>query len=163
MGLTVMGTVSTTEKAKFSRGCGCHYPILVADDRSLAAEVMRITNGRGVDYWVHTSGGQGLDTAIACLSLCGHCAVIGDRDGQSMPLDLRVLSQRSLTVSAPVCFDYFSDRSYLERFAHQLFAKIQSRAIIPAVEAFPLSQATQAHHRIESRQNMGGVVLIPGG
>jgi NADPH2:quinone reductase len=163
MDLTVIGTVSTTEKAKFSRDCGCNYPIVVADDTTLAAEVMRITNGRGVDYWVHSSGAHGLDIAVACLSLCGHCAVIGDRDGQSIPLDVNVLKQRSLTVSAPVCFDYFDDRSYLQRLAHQLFAKIQNRMIIPAIEAFPLSQATEAHNRIESRQTMGAVVLTSGG
>jgi NADPH2:quinone reductase len=163
MDLTVIGTVSTTEKAKFSRDCGCNYPIVVADDTTLAAEVMRITNGRGVDYWVHSSGAHGLDIAVACLSLCGHCAVIGDRDGQSIPLDVNVLKQRSLTVSAPVCFDYFDDRPYLQRLAHQLFAKIQNRMIIPAIEAFPLSQATEAHNRIESRQTMGAVVLTSGG
>lgn len=162
MDLTVIGTVSTTEKAKFSRDRGCDHPIVVADDTPVTAQVMRITNGRGVDYWVHSSGAHGLDAALACLSLCGHCAVIGDRDGQSIALDVNVLQQRSLTVSAPVCFDYVDDRSYLQRLAHQLFAKIQSRTIIPAIEAFPLSQATEAHHRIEARQTMGAVVLIPG-
>jgi len=124
--------------------------------------VMRITNGRGVNYWVHSSGAHGLDTAVACLSRCGHCAVIGDRDGQPIPLDVNVLKQRSLTLSAPVCFDYFDDRPYLQRLAHRLFAKIQSRMIVPAIEVFPLSQATEAHHRIESRQTMGAVVLTPG-
>ncbi len=162
MDLTVIGTVSTAEKARFSRGCGCDYPIVVADDTHLTADVMRITNGRGVDYWVHSSGAHGLDAALACLSRCGHCAVIGDRDGQSIPLDVNVLKQRSLTVSAPVCFDYFDNRPYLQRLAHQLFAKIQNRTIIPAIEAFPLSQATEAHHRIESRRTMGAVVLTPG-
>jgi NADPH2:quinone reductase len=136
---------------------------VVADDTPLAAEVMRITNGRGVDYWVHSSGAYRLDIAVACLALCGHCAVIGDRDGQFIPLDVNVLKQRSLTLSAPVCFDYFDDRPYLQRLAHQLFAKIQSRMIMPAIEAFPLSRASEAHHRIESRQTMGVVILNPGG
>jgi NADPH:quinone reductase-like Zn-dependent oxidoreductase len=162
MGLTVMGTVSTAEKARFGRDCGCDYPIVVTEDSRLAADVMRITNGRGVDYWVHTSGARGLDTALACLSRCGHCAVIGDRDGQSIPIDVNVLKQRSLTVSAPVCFDYFANRTYLQRLAHQLFTKIQNRTITPAIEAFPLSQAAEAHHRIESRRIMGAVVLTPG-
>jgi NADPH2:quinone reductase len=162
MGLTVIGTVSTAEKARFSRDCGCDYPIVVADETQLTADVMRITNGRGVDYWLHSSGAHGLDTAVAGLSRCGHCAVIGDREEQStIPLDVNVLKQRSLTVSAPVCFDYFDDRLYLQRLAHQLFAKIQSRTIIPAIEVFPLSQAAEAHHRIESRQTMGAVVLTP--
>jgi NADPH2:quinone reductase len=163
MDLTVLGTVSTAEKARFSRDCGCDYPIVVANDTPLAAEVMRITNGRGVDFWVHSSGAHGLDTAVAGLSRCGHCAVIGDRDGQSIPIDLNVLKQRSLTVSAPVCFDYFDDRTYLQRLAHQLFAKIQSRTILPVIETFPLSQAAEAHRRIESRRTMGAVVLTPGG
>jgi NADPH:quinone reductase-like Zn-dependent oxidoreductase len=163
MDLTVIGTVSTTEKARFSRDRGCDYPIVVAEDRSPAAEVMRITNGCGVDYWVHSSGARGLDTAVACLARCGHCAVIGDRDEQPVFVDVNGLKQRSLTISAPVCFDYFEDRLYLQRIAHQLFAKIQSRMIIPAIETFPLSRATEAHHRIESRQTMGAIVLIPGG
>lgn len=56
-----------------------------------------------------------------------------------------------------------STRPYLQRLAHQLFAKIQNRMIIPAIEAFPLGQVTEAHNRIESRQTMGAVVLTPGG
>jgi NADPH:quinone reductase-like Zn-dependent oxidoreductase len=51
----------------------------------------------------------------------------------------------------------------LQRLAHQLFAKIQSRTILPVIEAFPLSRAAEAHHRIESRRTMGAVVLTPGG
>ena len=76
-------------------------------------------------------------------------------------MGVNVLKQRSLTVSAPVCFGYFDDRLYLQRIARQLFAKIQSRTIIPAVEAFLLSQATEAQNRIEARQTVGGVVLTP--
>lgn len=161
--LTVIGTVSTIEKAKFSRDRGCDHPIVVSDGRHLAADVMRITNGRGVDYWVHSSGAQGLDEAVACMSRCGHCAVIGDSGEQSIPLDVNQLKQRSLTVSAPDCFDYFDDQAYLQRLAHQLFVKILQRTIIPEVETFPLSQVSDAHHRIEARQTMGTVVLIPGG
>jgi NADPH:quinone reductase-like Zn-dependent oxidoreductase len=69
--------------------------------------------------------------------------------------------RRSLTVSAPACFDYLADRSYLQRLAHQLLARIQSRAIIPVIKAFPLNRAAEAHQFLESRQNMGAVVLLP--
>jgi NADPH2:quinone reductase len=163
MDLTVVGTVSTAAKARFSRDRGCDYPIVAAENTSLAAEVMQITNGRGVDFWVHSSGADELETALSCLSLRGHCAVIGDRDGQSIPIDVNALKRRSLTLSAPVCFDYFEERTYLQRLAHQLFAKIQSRTIIPAIEAIALSRAPEAHHRIESRQTMGAIVLTPDG
>jgi len=159
--LTVIGTVSTADKAKFSRSRGCDHPIVLVDDTSLTDEVMRITNGRGVDYWVQSGGAPSFENAIACLAPGGHCAVIGDRYGRSIPLDVQVLMRRSLTVSAPVCFDYLADRSYLQRLAHQLFSRIQSRTIIPAVEAFPLNRAAEAHQLIESRGNMCAVVLLP--
>jgi NADPH:quinone reductase-like Zn-dependent oxidoreductase/uncharacterized protein YndB with AHSA1/START domain len=161
MDLTVIGTASTAEKAKFSRSRGCDHPIVLADDTSLADEVMRITNGRGVDYWVNTGGAPGFENTLACLARGGHCAVIGNRDGQSIPLDVQALMQRSLSVSAPVCFDYLADRSYRQRLSHQLFAKIQSRTIIPAIEAFPLHRAAEAHRLLESRLNMGAVALLP--
>jgi NADPH:quinone reductase len=163
MDLKVIGTVSTAEKAKFSRDRGCDYPLVSTDETALAAEVMRITNGRGVDYWVQSGGARGLDTALTCLARCGHCAVIGDRDGQPISLDVNALKQGSLTVSAPVCFDYFDDRPYLHRLAHQLFEKIQRRTIVPAVETLPLSQASLAHSRLENRETMGAIVLTTKG
>ena len=162
MDLTVIGTVSTVEKARFSRDCGCDYPLVTANGTPLMDEIMRITNGRGVDYWVHSSGGHGLDTALACMARGGHCAIVGDRGGPAANLDVNLLRRRSLTVSAPVCFDYFSDRPYLLRAVYQLFARIQHRTIIPAVETFPLSQAAEAHRLIESRLTTGAVILTPG-
>ena len=160
--LTVIGTVSTADEARFSRDRGCDYPLVVNDGSALAADVMRITNGRGVDYWVHRNGAYGLDEAVACLSRCGHLAVLGIRDEQkAIPLDLNRLKQRSATVSAPLCLDYFDDRTYLQRIAHQLFAKIQHRTIIPAIETFPLDQVAEAHNRMEARQTMGAIVLTP--
>jgi len=162
MDLTVIGTVSTADEARFSRDCGCGHPILVSDGNQLAAEVMRITNGRGVDYWVH-SGAHGLDDAIAGLARCGHCAIIDHHDEQSLHLDLSRLKPRSLTVSAADSFDYLDDRLYLQRLAQHYFTKIQHRTIIPAIETFSLDQAAEAHARMEARQTRGAVVLTPGG
>jgi NADPH:quinone reductase-like Zn-dependent oxidoreductase len=161
MGLIVIGTASTTEKARFSRDRGCDYPLAAADYKTVASEIMRITNGRGVDFWVHSSGANGLEVAVNCMAPCGQCAVIGDRDGDAMAIDINLLRKRSLTVSAPVCFDYLKDRPYMHRLVHQLFTRIQSRTIIPVTEVLPLSQAAEAHLRIESRRNTGAVVLVP--
>jgi NADPH:quinone reductase-like Zn-dependent oxidoreductase len=161
MGLVVIGTVSNLEKAKFSRDHGCDHPLAETDNASLVAEVMRITNGRGVDFWVHSGAVRNLDTAIACLSKCGHCAVIDNRGRRLDPLEVQNLWQNSLTVSAPVCFDYFDDRAFLHRTVHQLFTKIENRTIAPVVETLPLGLAAEAHRRIEARETMGTLVLIP--
>jgi NADPH:quinone reductase-like Zn-dependent oxidoreductase len=159
MDMTVIGTVSSVDKAKFSRDHGCDHPIVVTDSDRLAADIRRLTNGRGVDYWIHSSGIEGLGTALDCLTRHGHCAVVGDREGRSMPLDLNLLMKRSLTLSAPVIFDYIEDRSYLQRLSHQLFTKIQNGSLLPVIETHPLSEAAAAHARIESRLTTGAVAL----
>ena len=159
MEMTVMGTISSVEKAGFSRDHGCDRPIVLGDGGRLAADIMRFTNGRGADFWIHGSGAEGLDTAFDRLARYGHCAVTGDRDGLSIPLDIKVLRKRSLTVSAPVIFDYIEDRTYLQRLAHQLFAKILNKSILPAIETFPLNRAADAHAMLESRRTTGAVVL----
>jgi NADPH2:quinone reductase len=161
MDMTVIGTVSSVDKAKFSRDHGCDHPLVVADSDNdrLAAYIRRLTNGRGVDYWILSSGIEGLEAALGCLTRHGHCAVVGDRDGRSIPLDLKLLMKRSLTVSAPVIFDYIEDRSYLQRLSHQLFAKIQNGLLFPVIETYPLGEAAAAHARIESRQTTGAVAL----
>ncbi len=161
MGLIVIGTVATIEEARFSREHGCDHPIVLTEAASLEAQVMRITNGRGAGYWIHRGGPPGLDDALACLARCGHCAIIDDGDDAPVSLAVDRLRRRSLTVSALSIFDYLHDRLYLQRLAFQLFAKFRNRIIIPAIETFPLSQAAEAHHRIETRQAMGASVLMP--
>lgn len=158
LNLKVMGTVSTVEKARFIRDLGCDFPIVLEEGIRLRDEVMRMTNGKGVDYGVHSN--DGADDAFSCLARCGHMALIGDRGGQPVSIDTNTLKKQSLSVSVPVCFDYFDDRIYLQRLAHQYFTKIQSRSIIPAIETFHLSHAADAHKQIESRQNMGAIVLV---
>ena len=159
MELTVVGTVSTPDQARFSRDHGCHHPILFESESMLVSEVMRITNGRGVEYGVYHPSHLGLDTALSCLSTGGHCAVVGDWGPQPLLLNLNALQQRSLSVSTPVCFDYIEQPGYLQRIAHQLFSRIRNRTVIPAIETFPLRRAAEVHQRMEERRILGAVAL----
>jgi len=161
MELVVIGTVATEEQAKFSRDNGCDHPIVVTNGTVLRDEVMRITKGRGVDYWVHRDGSHGLDNILACLKSCGHCAVIGDCGGSPIPLDFNVLQRRSLTISTPVVFDYLTSRPYLQRIAHQLFTQLQKQTITPTIQTFPLSQVTEAHEQFGTEEAMGAITLTP--
>ena len=160
--LTVIGTAATDDQARFSRDRGCGHPVVGATGPSLAAEVMRITNGRGVDYWVHRGDAFSLETAVSCLARCGHLAAIGAVGNPHPALDLNDLKRRSLTVSAPSVVDYLNDRTYLQRLVQQLFAKMQSGEISPSVVPLPLSEAAEAHRRIEQQGAMGALALLPG-
>lgn len=160
--LNIIGTVSTEKKARFVRDLGCTHPVVLSEHRNILDEVMRITNGRGVDLLIHYGRTAGLDDAVSCLARFGHMAVTNYEEGKSEALEIGRLKRRSLTVSAHDVLDYLGDRLYLQRSAHYYFAKLQRRAIIPVVESTPLIQAGEAHEKIESRRNMGAIALIPG-
>ena len=162
IGMTVIGTVFTTDEARFSRSHGCDYPIVGSDDGALRNEVMRITNGRGVDYWVHHGKEHYMDTALSCMARFGHIAVLGNHSKQSIAIDVAALNQRSLTVSVPSLLDYLRQRSYLQRLAQKVFNEIEKKNIIPAIKTFPLNQASDAFNELNTRETMQALSLIPG-
>ena len=102
-----------------------------------------------------------LEETLDSLARFGHCAVIGDRDGSSMSINIDTLKRRSLTLSAPVCFDYSEDRPLFYRLARSFFERIQNHAVRPAVETIGLNNAADAHSKMESRQTTGAFVLVP--
>lgn len=162
IGMTVIGTVFTTDEARFSRSHGCDYPLIDSDDGALRNEVMRITNGRGVDYWVHRGDEPYMDTALSCMARFGHIAVLGNHSKQSIAIDVAVLNQRSLTVSVPSLLDYLRQRSYLQRVAQKVFNEIEKKNVIPAIKTFPLNQASDAFTQLHTRETMEALSLILG-
>ena len=162
LGMTVIGTVLTADGARFSRSHGCDYPLIDADDGALRSEVMRVTNGRGVDYWVHQGDEHAMDAALFCMARFGHIAVLGNFSKPSMAIDAAALNQHSLTVSVPFLPDYFRQRTYLQRLAQNVFNEIDKKNIIPAVKTFPLNQALDAFNELNTRATMGALSLIPG-
>jgi NADPH:quinone reductase-like Zn-dependent oxidoreductase len=162
MGMIVMGTVSSAEAAKFSRRQGCDYPIFNSNDSSLKNDVMRVTNGRGVDFWVDFTGGVELDPAFSCMARLGHIAILGIQDSKSISIDVAALQQRSLTATAPAWHHYLGQRSYLQRLAHRFFTEIEKQNIIPVVETIPMSQAPEVFKQLKARQTPGALALIPG-
>ncbi len=161
LNLTVIGTVSNNEKARFARDQGCDYPLVVENSAGLVSEVVRITNGHGVDYLAYNGKSEDVEETLDCMARFGHCAVVGDRDGRTMTVDVKILKRRSLTLSVPVCFDYAENRSLFQRLTHSFFDRLEKRVLIPAVESFPLSEVGTVHTRIENRQNTGAVLLQP--
>jgi NADPH:quinone reductase len=160
MELNVIGTVSSDAKARFARDHGCNHPLIPVRAGEVRDEVMRITNGRGVDFVAHDGRSLKLDEAAGCLARFGHLASIGDGGGSAAVLKMDLLRQRSLTISAHDCLEYFGDPLYLQRSAHHYFTRLRNRTVIPVVESMPLSRASEAHRKLETRQNMGVITLI---
>ncbi len=160
LGATVIGTVSSEEKAQEARRHGCH-DVVVTSDYNFFSAVLSATGGRGVDLIVDGLGAQGVQGNLASLAVFGHWVSVGQASGPLPPLSSDALLEKSATFSRPVLFHYTADPQRLKEMAERLWAMLASGKVRPVIGArYPLSAAAQAHRALESRATQGSQVLI---
>jgi NADPH2:quinone reductase len=159
-GATVIATASSDAKLERLREFGLDHGVNYRE-HDLVSEVMRITEGRGVDLAVDPVGGAVLQGSLASLGYRGRAITVGNASREERTLDIGGLSQgnRSLT-GVFLGAEIAGDRAY-EMIAGHLrdCASGELKTVID--RTFPLSEAAAAHEYIESRQAVGRVVLIP--
>ena len=162
LGATVIGTVSTKEKAALAKGAGADYVILYSK-QDFEPEVKRITGGRGVDVVYDGVGVTTFDKSLHCLRPRGFMILFGAASGPVPPLDLQIINQRgSLFVQRPSLNHHIATREELVQRAGEVLGWIRDGKIKLRVEhQFPLAQAADAHRALEGRKTTGKILLIP--
>ncbi|MDN3517547.1 quinone oxidoreductase [Aquisalimonas lutea] len=160
LGATVIGTVSTDEKAAIARANGCHYPIVYSRDDFREA-VREITCDQGVTVAYDSVGRETLSGSLACLRPRGILVLFGQSSGAPPPLDLAELARGgSLTVTRPMLPDFIASRRQLEATASELFDALDRRILrIEIGQSYPLEKAQQAHEALEARRTTGSTIL----
>ena len=158
VGATVMGTVSTEEKARLAREHGCGHVLVTADYR-FADAVQRLCGG--ADVIVDGLGDAAREENLAALAPRGHWISLGQASGPLQPIDPNALVMKSATFSRPVVFAYVATRTALEERAARLWAALaEGRMQAPPIERFTLDAAALAHARLEARATVGALVLV---
>jgi NADPH2:quinone reductase len=162
LGATVIGTVSTEEKAAFAKKHGCDHPIIYTKD-DFVAKVKEITNGAGVPVVYDSVGKDTFYKSLDCLAPLGLMASFGQSSGPYGPVDLGILGQKgSLYVTRPTLGTYTAKRSDLLKVAGELFDVVKKGVVkINVTQTLPLKQAADAHRALEGRKTTGSVVLLP--
>jgi NADPH2:quinone reductase len=160
LGATVIGTVSTDEKAELARAHGCDHPIVYTRE-DFVAEVDRITGGRKLPVVYDSVGRDTFMKSLDCLAPRGLMVSFGNSSGAVEPLSPLVLSQKgSLFLTRPTLFNYIAARDELEQAAAELFDMIASGKVrIEVTQRFPLKHAAEAHRALEARKTSGSTVL----
>lgn len=163
LGATVIGTVSTTEKAAQAKEDGCHHVIMYKEE-DFVSRVNEITSGKGVDVVYDSVGKDTFQGSLDCLKPRGYMVSFGQSSGMPDPLPLTALAAKSLFLTRASMFSYTTTRDELLEAAGEVFSNIGSGVLrIRVNHKYPLSQAAQAHEDLESRKTSGSVVLIPDG
>jgi NADPH2:quinone reductase len=160
LGATVIGTVSTEEKAELARAHGCAYPILYTS-QDFVAEVDRITAGAKLPVVYDSVGRDTFMQSLDCLRPRGLMVSFGNASGPVEPISPLLLSQKgSLYLTRPTLFHYIASRAELEQSATELFEMVTSGKVkIEVKQRFPLKDAAEAHRALEARKTAGSTVL----
>ena len=161
-GATVIGTVSTEEKAALARQAGADYVILYSQ-KDFVAEVRTFTGGQGVQVVYDGVGQATFDKSLDCLARRGMMVLYGQASGAVAPIDLSVLNQKgSLYVTRPGINAYIADRQEYAQRAEDVFTWVRKKKItINVHHEFPLEQAKEAQKALEERRTTGKVILVP--
>ena len=162
LGARVFTTVSTEEKAALSRAAGADEVILYTQ-MDFAAEVKRLTSGRGLPVVYDSVGKSTFEQSLTCLRPRGILVLFGGSSGAVPPFDLiRLSTLGSLYVTRPTLKDYIATRAVLLARAADVFGAVAAGTLKLRLEhTYPLADAAQAHRDIESRRTTGKLILIP--
>lgn len=162
LGVTVIGTVGSDEKAALAKKAGCKH-VIVLSRENFQERVKAITKGRGVPVVYDGVGKDTFEGSLDSLQPLGLMVSYGNASGPVPPLNIGTLSQKgSLFLTRPTLMTYVAKREDLVKAARELFAVVKSGAVkVHVNQTYPLADAAQAHRDLEERKTTGSTVLLP--
>jgi NADPH2:quinone reductase len=162
LGINLIGTVSSEEKAKLARENGCAHTVIYTKE-DFQAKVMEITGGKKVPVVYDSVGKDTWAKSLDCLQGRGLMVSFGNSSGPVGPVDLGILGAKgSLYVTRPSLMAYVGKRDELVAAAKDLFDMVLSGKIKAAPrQTYALKDAAQAHRDLEARKTTGSTVLVP--
>lgn len=160
LGVKVIGTVGSEEKAELARQFGCDYPIVYTKE-DFHQRVMEITNGQKVPVVYDSVGKDTFMKSLDCLAPLGLLVLFGQSSGNVPPFDLGQLSVKgSLFITRPTLATYTAKREDLVAGAQELFDVVGKGIVkINVNQRYPLKDAAQAHRDLEARKTTGSTIF----
>ncbi len=162
LGVTMIGTVGSDEKAALAIANGCTHTIVYTRE-NFVERVKALTGGKGVPVVYDAIGKDTFPASLDCLSPRGLWVSFGNSSGAIPGFDILLLSQKgSLYATRPTLFTYAAKRKDLTAMAGELFDLVRAGKIVSEPrQTFALKDAAAAHRALESRSTTGASVLLP--
>jgi putative PIG3 family NAD(P)H quinone oxidoreductase len=160
-GARVFATAGNDDKCAFCRDLGAAAAINYRTE-DFAAEVKRLTDGRGVDVILDMVGGDYTARNLSSLAVEGRLVQIAFLKGSRAELDLRPVMMKRLTLTGSTLRprSLALKAAIAERVAAEVWPLIEAGAVRPIIHAtFPLEQARAAHELMESSAHAGKIML----
>jgi NADPH2:quinone reductase len=162
LGVTMIGTVGSDEKATLAKANGCAHTIVYTRE-NFVERVKQITGGKGVPVVYDGVGKDTFPASLDCLSPRGMFVSFGNASGAIAAFDILLLSQKgSLYVTRPTLATYTASRAAMLAMCEDMFSLVLSGKLKnDARQTYALKDAAQAHRDLESRKTTGATILVP--
>ncbi|MES2889996.1 MAG: quinone oxidoreductase [Pseudomonadota bacterium] len=161
LGINVIGTVSTDEKAEVARAHGCTHTINYSHE-DVAKRVRELTDGRGADVVFDSVGKSTFMASLDSLKRRGLMVCVGTASGPIDGFNPNLLAMKgSLYLTRPALADYIADPAEKAALAAEVFGHVAAGRIrIDIHQHYALEDAAQAHRDLESRKTTGSSIFV---
>lgn len=161
LGLTVIGTVSTEEKAALAREHGCAHTINYSHE-DVPRRVRELTDGTGVHVVFDSVGRTTFEASLDSLRRRGLMVCLGTASGPVPAFAPHILARKgSLFVTRPALAEYIADPAEKAELAAEVFGHVAAGRIrIGIHQRYALADAVQAHRDLEARRTTGSSIFV---
>ena len=161
LGLRVIGTVSTEEKAAVARAHGCDETINYSHE-DVAKRARELTDGVGVNVVFDSVGKSTFLASLDSLKRRGLMVCVGTASGPIDGFNPQLLAMKgSLYLTRPALADYIADPAEKTELANEIFGHVAAGRIkIEINQRYALQEAVQAHRDLEARKTTGSSIFV---
>ena len=158
LGLTVISTAGSPEKALLAKSFGLDHAILYRETDFVEA-VRKATYGTGVDFAVDGIGGDTLPRTLRTLRPFGIVASVGQVAEAVPPIDINALHGTAL--ARPSVLAFVMDLGAYRTAAEDWFAVLGAGLHVAIGGEHPLADAVSAHAALEAGKTSDSLLLHP--
>lgn len=161
MGLRVIGTVSTEEKAERAQAAGCDEIIFYRRE-DVGARVKELTDGAGVATVFDSVGKDTFEGSLKSLKRRGVLVACGTASGPFPPVDaFQLLMQGSVYFTRPGFADYYADPAERAELSKFWFDHLSAGRIkVEIGQRYALDDCVAAHQALESGRTIGSSIFL---
>jgi NADPH:quinone reductase-like Zn-dependent oxidoreductase len=152
-GAFVIGNASSDEKLARASEFGLDVGINHAT-QDVVEEVMRATDGRGVDLVFEHVGGELFQIGLDSVAKDGRLVICGGHSGEVVPFDIIPFFRGQKQIIGSFVYDRWELEKVLDLAARGLIEPL-------VYKTFPLDDAREAMETMERREHFGKIVLKP--
>ena len=161
LGLRVIGTVSSEEKAALATSYGCD-DIIFYRREDVAARVKELPGGMGVQTVFDSVGKDTYEGSLKSLRRRGMLVGCGTASGPFPPIDaFQTMLQGSVYFTRPAFADYYADPVERAELAEFWFSNLAAGKIkVEIGQRYDLADAVQAHQDMEAGRTIGSSIFV---